>query len=186
MAGKRAVPVLFALVAGCGAVLGTAGTAVAGTGLPSSSYASNPNPYPPRPASDVKKVFNELDDHKKVFNEDDHHAADGDEVIQGGKIIREEHSDDGGGHHAGGYHSGGAESGGGAVGHEAGGHQAGGGAPGGGAPGGEKPGGQKAGNRLPFTGAPVGALAGIGGGLLAAGTAGVLISVRRRRSAGAR
>ncbi|MFG1876770.1 hypothetical protein ACGFIV_18185 [Sphaerisporangium sp. NPDC049003] len=161
------MPVLFALVAGCGVVVGTAGTAVAGPGLPSSSYASNPNPYPPRPASDVKKVFNELDDH---------HAADGDEVIQGGKIIHEEHSDDGGGHH-----SGGAESGSGAVGHEAVGGQA-----GGGAPGGEKPGGQKAGNRLPFTGAPVGAIAGIGGGLLAAGTAGVLISVRRRRSAGAR
>ncbi|MEV7968962.1 hypothetical protein AB0O34_23670 [Sphaerisporangium sp. NPDC088356] len=181
MAGKRAVPVLFALVAGCGAVLGTAGTAVAGTGLPSSSYASTPNPYPPRPADHVKKVFDEHDEHG------DHHAADGDEVIQGGKVIREEHSHDGGGHHAGGYHSGGGESGGGAVGHEAGGNHAGGGAPGGGAPGGEKPGGgQKAGNRLPFTGAPVGALAGIGGGLLAAGTAGVLISVRRRRSAGAR
>lgn len=42
-----------------------------------------------------------------------------------------------------------------------------------------------AGKQLPFTGAPMGAMAALGGGLLAAGATGTLISVRRRRSASA-
>ncbi|MFI6457246.1 hypothetical protein ACIBF6_37530 [Streptosporangium amethystogenes] len=39
--------------------------------------------------------------------------------------------------------------------------------------------------QLPFTGAPMGAMAALGGGLLAMGATGTLISVRRRRSASA-
>ncbi|WP_433361688.1 hypothetical protein [Streptosporangium sp. CA-115845] len=42
-----------------------------------------------------------------------------------------------------------------------------------------------AGRQLPFTGAPMGAMAALGGGLLAVGATGTLISVRRRRSASA-
>lgn len=42
-----------------------------------------------------------------------------------------------------------------------------------------------AGKQLPFTGAPMGSMAALGGGLLAVGATGTLISVRRRRSASA-
>jgi hypothetical protein len=58
--------------------------------------------------------------------------------------------------------------------------------PGGGKAGAQQAGGLQAGSHLPFTGAPVAAVAGMGGALLIAGVAGVLISVRRRRSTGAR
>ncbi|MET8053184.1 hypothetical protein ABZU75_36895 [Streptosporangium sp. NPDC005286] len=42
-----------------------------------------------------------------------------------------------------------------------------------------------AGKQLPFTGAPMETMAALGGGLLAVGATGTLISVRRRRSASA-
>ncbi|MEU9884101.1 hypothetical protein [Sphaerisporangium sp. NPDC051011] len=125
-------------------------------------------------------------DHVATVADRNHHDSDGDqEIIKADKLLHLENADDGGGggdhsdHHGHVGHDGGhgGPGGGGAEAPAAGGHQ----------PAGEKPaGGQHAGKQLPFTGAPVTALAGVGGALLVAGAAGVLISVRRRRSTGAR
>jgi hypothetical protein len=123
------------------------------------------------------------------FEESDHdHSDDDKQIIKADKFLHVEDANDhgGGGHDSWdrGHHHGGHDFGPEHEGEESGasaGHQ-----PAGHAGGGHEAGGQQAGRTLPFTGAPVAAVAGVGGALLVAGVAGVLISVRRRRSTGAR
>ncbi|MFC6086336.1 hypothetical protein [Sphaerisporangium aureirubrum] len=118
-----------------------------------------------------------------------HHANDDDQVIKADRFLVQEESDDGHGHHHGdGYHDfygggghGDDDSGAYAEDDDRGGHE--GRGHGEGRP--EESHMGKA-NALPFTGAPVAALAGVGGVLLVAGAAGAAISIRRRRSAEAR
>ncbi|GII83264.1 hypothetical protein Ssi03_12540 [Sphaerisporangium siamense] len=122
-----------------------------------------------------------IDDRVDHVDDKSHHGSGNDqEVIRADKLLAlEDSSDGGGGGHESDHDEGhGGPGGAGAEAHAAGGPQAGGGH--------EHAGGQQAGKQLPFTGAPVAALAGVGGALLVSGAAGVLISVRRRRSTGAR
>ncbi|MEO3812803.1 fibronectin type III domain-containing protein [Sphaerisporangium sp. B11E5] len=121
------------------------------------------------------------------------HSRGEDEIIKADRFFVHEESDDGHGHHGGGGHH---DSYGGHGGHggdygddEAGAYADDGGHGGHGDRGhaeGRPEESHKVSGALPFTGAPVAALAGIGGVLLAAGAAGAVVSIRRRRSAEAR
>ncbi|GAA3798768.1 hypothetical protein GCM10022226_17690 [Sphaerisporangium flaviroseum] len=116
-----------------------------------------------------------------------HKAEDDQEVIKANKFLHlEEGDEDGGGHHwsnhdtHGRHHHGGGHEHAGAEAEEGGGHQP-------AAHQAVQPAAvQHGGKQLPLTGAPVAAVAGVGGALLLAGAAGIMISVRRRRSTGAR
>ncbi|MET8144515.1 fibronectin type III domain-containing protein [Sphaerisporangium sp. NPDC005288] len=138
------------------------------------------------PANSVDDIDRNVDDHQ-------HHSDDHNEIIKADKLFHVEGADDhGGGHRDWSGHDGygGHEFGG--PGHEGAESEAGGDHGGGDHGGGQGGGGQEhaaaqpAGRSLPFTGAPVAAVAGAGVVLLVAGAAGVVISKRRRRTAGAR
>ncbi|MCW2876639.1 MAG: Secreted glycosyl hydrolase [Sphaerisporangium sp.] len=128
-------------------------------------------------------------DHKADETENSAHNTDNDEqIIKADKLLHLEEADDGGGSGghwsdsgAHGRHEGGGPGHAGSEAYASAGHQ-----PGGEKAGGEKAAGQQAGRQLPFTGAPVATVAGVGGALLVAGLVGILISVRRRRSTSAK
>ncbi|GII62490.1 hypothetical protein Skr01_25750 [Sphaerisporangium krabiense] len=129
---------------------------------------------------DEDAVDDEFDARNKkddVVDDRHHHDSGNDqEIIRADKVLAlEDSSNGGGGGHESDHHEG--HGGAGAEAHAAGGPKAG---------GEEHAAEQHAGKQLPFTGAPVAALAGVGGALLVSGAAGVLISMRRRRSTGAR
>ncbi|WP_248963940.1 hypothetical protein [Sphaerisporangium perillae] len=136
--------------------------------------------------------LNKVDKFDRYDKSDNHHSDDDDEIIKADRFLHLENANDHGGghhnsdrdHHYGGHDFGGHE--GGPGGEESGAEASGGHKGGGHAGGGHEAGGQQAARSLPFTGAPVAAVAGVGSALLVAGAAGVLISVRRRRTTGAR
>ncbi|WP_204074078.1 hypothetical protein [Planotetraspora phitsanulokensis] len=167
------------MVAG-GLMLGSTGTATAETGLPPEAVRENPHPYPPFP---VEQEEQEDNLHVVVppapACADDECDTDGCETGDRGDVGAGDNCDAGG---IGGPCAGGDCDAGGIGGRGPcdGGDCVGGGRPhshvaAGGVP-------RPSAGQLPFTGAPVGAVAAAGTGLLAVAITCILISVRRRRS----
>ncbi|MET8157023.1 hypothetical protein ABZT47_11660 [Sphaerisporangium sp. NPDC005289] len=160
---------------------------------PSNVVTRHPSPHCHEHDEEIETPANSVDDIDRNVDDQQHHSDDHNEIIKADKLFHVEGADDhGGGHRDWSGHDGygGHEFGG--PGHEGAESEAGGDHGGGDHGGGQGGGGQEhaaaqpAGRSLPFTGAPVAAVAGAGVVLLVAGAAGVVISKRRRRTAGAR